>query len=376
MVIDSNKSRHGKRFVGVPVVSFETALKSAPDDLEIFILEGKFTNEVLGYLHEKHFPPERIINYEPVVKAACCPLADANLVMSGNALFSCCSEDGKLIPPRVENNGDIREALTEFISMRKGLLNSISEGRFSSCTGCHEIKNSFHPLHPRIRTLSYGDGGVCNFKCSYCITGASGAKGSYDRDIDLSEALRALKEMGAPLENMMLEFGPGEPTLHRERERYYKAMSEVGTVLVLTNGSVFDAALAERMSKGGFSICVSIDAGTRETYKKIKGVDCLERTIQNLKKYNDMAPGAVQPKYIFLPGINDNPADVDGFIRICDEIKPEIVDFSYDAYLPDQILSEKTFAMVKYMVARLEERSMIYKNLSTAISNAYRGILQ
>ena len=271
MVIDSNKSRHGKRFVGVPVVSFETALKSAPDDLEIFILEGKFTNEVLGYLHEKHFPPERIINYEPVVKAACCPLADANLVMSGNALFSCCSEDGKLIPPRVEYNGDIREALTEFISMRKGLLNSISEGRFSSCTGCHEIKNSFHPLHPRIRTLSYGDGGVCNFKCSYCITGASGAKGSYDRDIDLSEALRALKEMGAPLENMMLEFGSGEPTLHRERERYYKAMSEVGTVLVLTNGSVFDAALAERMSKGGFSICVSIDAGTRETYKKIKG---------------------------------------------------------------------------------------------------------
>ena len=75
---------------------------------------------------------------------------------------------------------------------------------------------------------------------------------------------------------------------------------------------------------------VSIDAGTRETFHKIKGVDGFERVCENLQEYHKA--GCVTLKYIFLPGINDKKEDIDGFVDLCIELKCKIVVIEQNIY--------------------------------------------
>ena len=63
----------------------------------------------------------------------------------------------------------------------------------------------------------------------------------------------------------------------------------------------------------------SLDAGTRETFKKIKQVDSFERVLENLRKY-PLKNTNFLLKYIFLEGVNDNEADIDGFYEIAKDI--------------------------------------------------------
>lgn len=68
----------------------------------------------------------------------------------------------------------------------------------------------------------------------------------------------------------------------------------------------------------GTAINVSIDAGTAETWKKIKGVDNFEEVCMNLADYYKAScrPGQVTLKYIILPGINDSEEDYESLMDI------------------------------------------------------------
>ena len=62
-------------------------------------------------------------------------------------------------------------------------------------------------------------------------------------------------------------------------------------------------------------LLTSLDAGTRETFKAIKRVDRFDRVVENLKKY-PTDKTRLMLKYIFLEGVNDNEADIDGYYEI------------------------------------------------------------
>lgn len=81
-------------------------------------------------------------------------------------------------------------------------------------------------------------------------------------------------------------------------------------------------------------VLTSPDAGTRETYKKIKQVDCFDRFVSNLKKYPLDKVISFQMKYIFLDGINDNKEDVDGFCEIAKETYCKKIAISSDCFKP------------------------------------------
>ena len=80
-------------------------------------------------------------------------------------------------------------------------------------------------------------------------------------------------------------FATGEPFLNKDLENYIKFAKKIGYeyIFINTNGA---AATLKRMqnaiASGLDSIKFSINAGTKETYKKIHGKDDFERVIKNL----------------------------------------------------------------------------------------------
>lgn len=81
------------------------------------------------------------------------------------------------------------------------------------------------------------------------------------------------------------------------------------------------------------NILTSLDAGTRETYKAIKRVDCFDKVIENLKRY-PVKDVDFKLKYIFLDGVNDNETDVDGFYDIVKDVGCRTIVLSSDSCKP------------------------------------------
>ena len=106
-------------------------------------------------------------------------------------------------------------------------------------------------------------------------------------------------------------------------------------------------ALSNSNSKG-------MDAGTLETFYKIKGVDCYGRVCDNLRKYATQTDNAIMLKYVFLPGINDNKIDVNGFFELATELNIANVLISYD-FNEGENLNEIMIEMVNYFADKCKD---------------------
>jgi len=84
-----------------------------------------------------------------------------------------------------------------------------------------------------------------------------------------------------------------------------------------TNGLIYDEQLALNLAKNkGSSINLSLDSGTNDTWRKIKGTGSFDIVLRNLERYlsKGALPKQFSLKYIMLPGINDNLADYSSLI--------------------------------------------------------------
>ena len=66
--------------------------------------------------------------------------------------------------------------------------------------------------------------------------------------------------------------GGGEPSVNSKLEKLYDfAIERDIPTLILSNGARYIPKIAEGIQKGLFSICLSPDAGSKETFIKVKG---------------------------------------------------------------------------------------------------------
>ena len=124
----------------------------------------------------------------------------------------------------------------------------------------------------------------CNFACSYCASKRKlRPQGDIDRDF-LRAILHEAKAAGVREIGMFLL---GESLLVRELPeyvRYAKERAGIDYVFVTTNGSLVTPERGAALVESGLdSLKFSINAGTRETYKKMHGVDAFERVLGNLR---------------------------------------------------------------------------------------------
>jgi len=130
--------------------------------------------------------------------------------------------------------------------------------------------------------------GRCNFNCSFCAQKSSLRKiGDIDRNF-LYRILWEAKSIGVKEIGMFLL---GESFLIKELAEYIKYAKEIvgiEYVFITTNGSLCTSKRMIPIIEAGLdSIKFSINAGTREKYKKMHNCDMFEKVISNIKWIHD-----------------------------------------------------------------------------------------
>jgi len=122
----------------------------------------------------------------------------------------------------------------------------------------------------------------CNLKCPMCIvhgqTDDPRLKAWLRRDMDIEKARKALDEVMS-IKPMIMPSLWSEPLLVRNFKDYVRAIKERGMTLAMnTNGLTLTDDIADYMVKMKVdAISFSIDSTTRETLKKVRGIDKLDK---------------------------------------------------------------------------------------------------
>lgn len=167
-------------------------------------------------------------------------------------------------------------------------------------------------------------------------------------------------------------FAVGESCLNEKRFPLYDYCKERQYFLdVFTNCSVFDKSLFEVAQSSPVIIRKSFDAGTAETYARIKGVNCFPKMLENVRQYLTAPYLALNPKYLFVPGINDNEEDVNKFVQICAELRVDFVTPVF-SFLDSQYFdSSHAKRMFKLLVDELAANGIFTANVDTLYSENY-----
>lgn len=317
-VCDQDKTKHHKSFGGhseILVLPLTEALEQYPDKRIYVTVSHTALGSVLHYLTvECSIAKERIVNYVPIEYRLGCPELETSIKFRTKRIFVRCYWRH----PGIDRSGDIANDIRRFDLWREETVAAIRDGRPSPCDGCEYLKPGWYPVKQSLTALQVSDSNehsYCNFNCTYCFVHA---KNKPPREIPLEEdeqlnVLRYVSE-NLPGQTLELQFSTGELTVHPHREEILSHFERYQTML-FTNAGIYNEKIAALMAEGKLSIVVSMDSGTEETFRKIKGVDLYGQVCENLKQYAATG-GCVTLKYIMLPGINDNAADASGFMDL------------------------------------------------------------
>ena len=257
------------------------------------------------------------------MKFKTCKDLERSLYIAPNEIRSCCQRffnkgkmrgDAKLLDikdGKTPSSSDIKIA-------RRNLFNKIQKNEAESCLGCPFIyeaeKTSFTS---EVDHLSIEHHSVCNLRCTYCSDTYYGGKRS---KYNIVEFIKYLSESKAFKNCKQVVWGGGEPTLDKSFELIVNEIDKYANPniyhRVFTNSVRFHKSVKEFLEKGLIKIVTSIDAGTRDKFKKIRGRDKFYEVFENLKEYASVNPNSVTIKYIFTDD-NLNENELKNFVLNC-----------------------------------------------------------
>lgn len=323
---DSDESKHHSK-ISIPpskvknefdILPLWEALERYPEAFLYITSEPESYKEVYDRLVNEGVPSDRIGG-----PPQHCPKIGHYLLLNGLFYSACCLSGYAVFLPTSDN---IKEDVERYYEYCERLRNDLNEGKLTSCTGCVELRPGRSDEELKIKTVNLATGlpggGTCNFKCCYCNYGQLSSGKFRDRTDNVLEILQFFEEEGGV---NSLHYEAGEITISpyaTEMLEFLKEKKWKGRIL--SNGSVYKEELKDLLSKGLFTLNVSLDSGTPETFSKVKGVDYFNEVVENLEKYAE-AGGKIQAKYIVLGGFNCGDADIDGFILIAKRLGAKVI---------------------------------------------------
>jgi len=260
---------------------------------------------------------------EPALEAALyvsCEWIESRVVLEQTKLKFCCighSGHKGYVPMCDYDGGEIPEA--EVRAARKKLIQeNNTPGVETGCTGCHFLETRDWDKERKsaklFDTVYVANFSICNLSCRYCFVYLSEfTEVSNVVGYPLLPVFQRLIEGGHLAEGGKVEWGGGEPTIVPGFAEIMRLLMRNNYYQQIHTSSVkFSPELEEALRLGKAQAVTSVDAGTRETYKAVKGRDRFDIVWENVGKYA-ASGGKMALKYI-LRHNNSDEANIQGFI--------------------------------------------------------------
>lgn len=170
---------------------------------------------------------------------------------------------------------------------------------------------------PLPRSLYLETTSRCNSLCETCILTFGGREPQ--KDLRWEEFRRIVDQF--PVLERVLLHGIGEPLLNRDLPRMVAHLAERGARVVFNSNAItlgsrqgralIDASLDE--------LRVSLDASTRQTYARVRGVDAFDKVVANLEAFaaQRRETGAGRPRVsLWFTALRDNIDEIPGLVPL------------------------------------------------------------
>ncbi|MBE7704885.1 MAG: radical SAM protein [Cyanobacteria bacterium SIG29] len=268
-----------------------------------------------------------------------CDCLNERLVFFGDKVAYCSNGNpsNKMSYPLIYDNYNGDFEINKFSKIvQKNRLNILKGKYNSSCEGCSNLKKQKWFIDaskfPKFKYIQFSGYSLCNSKCVYCNswTNTKQEGNSFvtkNGQIDSYEIMPIIKDLirkNMITEDTVIDFAGGEPTLYREFEQSLDYFLNFGTkkMMVFSNVIKFSQIIEKGLKQGIITLTVSVDAGSQQIHKKIKGVDSYEKVWQNLQKYASCVKfkNQIVSKFVIVPDINDDICEITEWVRKSKEI--------------------------------------------------------
>ena len=293
-----------------------------------------------------------------------CNILLSAFVLWPNKITFCCSstKDPQNGPVIIDKNIE-NFKFSDFLENLDRILEEIKCGN-SACNGCKLLKNQVVPK------LSYSSvfKGVtlnhftrCNAKCVYCKIWENSTPFYYNA----LPILKRFKEDGLLDENLLVDWGGGEPLIYPEFEDIFNLCSDNKIKQhINSSGLAFSETVLNGLKEDLVQLQISPDSGTKETYSTIKGLNGFERVWSNIGRYCEYADN-VTVKYIIFSSNNDEN-EIRSFVEKCVSNGVKNIQIScewrtiweYDPNWNYDLLSEKDIEAAKLLKSLAEDNDI------------------
>lgn len=393
-VIDAYKTGsielRGKKF---PVFSIEQASKQfgGGTRIVITIADEKVAQQVEQALVQSGFDGDQIFDLNvwtwltiPSEKSYCNNLSGFMLLMC-HAWGSCCPAGDHVayVSEWFIRGRPLEQSAENFFQKRAYYIAESKKGRIPLfCRNCSSLERRTEECLDKIHTVALSDHAYCNADCVYCSDACSLPKAT--RGIDTFEnrhemsmkVLDALREKDLFCEQRpAIQCASGEITIYPYKQQLYRQIRELhekrpdSEARFYSNCFLYDQEIADilALNKNAFLLC-DLDAGTPETYIKVKGFNKFYDVREHLKKYSQH--GTVKLKYIVLPGFNDSDADYQGTVELLKYLGLTELTISAEnalSWSSDKLTIRAMVFSAARLMAALERNGLHASSLSNAL---------
>lgn len=257
-----------------------------------------------------------------------CRYIESGVVCFPNGITFCCYQKP---PAFVQATEDAVNVINNFLDTRERIIRE-NQSDNPPCGWC-PIFQKCQKESGKIDYFNFSTHCYCQLSCIYCtLQGGGQLKKNKAEDYNSIEIAQELKSRNLLAEKLHIDCAPGEIAIHPNRSAYYDFIEENAySVAFYTNAVKYDERLAGILKASPRNrAIVSMDSGTAETFRVVKGLDVFDKVVSNLHEYRRNSTQLIL-KYILLDA-NCNKADVTGFIELCKDLNVAKIDISADLY--------------------------------------------
>ncbi len=327
------------------------------------------------------------------MKSYYCKRLYEEINFDAESVYVCCGNSVASSFPiyNKDNDKSLKSYLKHLLKWRKQCTKNAFLGKVDNgCINCFDLKEKNISFFEYIKTILFNTKMFkikniiiksfrqCEFSCAYCLEKKyTKCRKTYNvQKSEFYDFLPILKEL---IKNNMLdkkelrlEFQGGSISVWNEFKEVLDTAVEYGvkSLFYHTNAVTLIPEICEAAKKIPSEMCISIDSGTKETFKKIKNEDKFETVINNIISYAK-AGVKCSIKYILVKNLNDNSEELENFCKtikyINDNLEEENkvlilldIDFRDSLCNKDYIISDEYINLYKQVKSFCIENNIVY----------------